>query len=175
MTVKQNIRATTISQRPTETRELHPSKLLRQPGRPQQDTHGWGIWLVNTGDPDEKNRWKQNQTRKTKKAQEDTKTKSNLNKNRIMAKSTGQLQFQVHSQRGYLPGNVRAFHASCCRQALWEGKSFYFPSGFGTCPQIQSRFESREITVVDGPANSPDLNPFENGRGGEWGKRNPKR
>ncbi len=43
---------------------------------------------------------------------------------------------EVHSQRSHLPGNVRALHASFCRQALWRCW-FHFPAGLGTCSHCQ--------------------------------------
>ncbi len=61
----------------------------------------------------------------------------------------------------YLPGHFSALHASFCWKALWRCW-FHFPAGLGTCPhcqRYQSWFNDHGVTVLDWPANSPDLNP----------------
>ncbi len=73
---------------------------------------------------------------------------------------------EVHSQRSHLPGNYRALHASFCWQALWRCW-FHFPAGLGTCPHCQRHQKlvqcwTMGVTVLDWPANSPDLNPIDN-------------
>ncbi len=56
---------------------------------------------------------------------------------------------EVHSQRSHLPGNFRALHASCLAPAH-------------TVKGTKSWFNDHGVTVLDWPANSPDLNPIEN-------------
>ncbi len=71
---------------------------------------------------------------------------------------------EVYSQRSHLPGNLRALHVSFCWQALWRCW-FPFPVRLGTCPhcqKYQSWFNDHGVTVLDWPANSPDLKPIEN-------------
>ncbi len=58
-------------------------------------------------------------------------------------------------------GYFRALHASFCWQALWRCW-FHFPAGLGTCHTAKgtkSWFSDHDVTVLDWPANSPDLNP----------------
>ncbi len=67
---------------------------------------------------------------------------------------------EVHSQCRHLPGNVGALNASFCWQALWRCW-FHFPAGLGTCTHCQrtkSWFNDHGVTVLDWPANPPDLN-----------------
>ncbi len=69
---------------------------------------------------------------------------------------------EVHSQLSHLPGNIRALHASFCWQALWRC-CFHFPAGLAhTAKGTKSRFNDHGVTVLDWPANSPDLNLKEN-------------
>ncbi len=68
---------------------------------------------------------------------------------------------EVHSQRSHLPGTFRALHASFCWQALWDG-DFIFQQDLApahTAKGTKSWFNDHGVTVLDWPANSPDLNP----------------
>ncbi len=65
---------------------------------------------------------------------------------------------EVHSQRSHLPGHFIALHASFCWQALWSCW-FHFPAG--PAKGTKSWFNDHGVTVLDWPANSPDLNPIE--------------
>ncbi len=67
---------------------------------------------------------------------------------------------EVHSQRSHLPRHFRALHPSFCWQAIcrcW----FHFPAGH-TAKGTKSWFNDHGVTVLDWPANLPDLNPIEN-------------
>ncbi len=64
---------------------------------------------------------------------------------------------EVHSQRSHLPGHFRALHASFCWQA------FIFQQALApahTAKGTKSWFNDHGITVLDWPANSPELNPI---------------
>ncbi len=71
---------------------------------------------------------------------------------------------EVHSQRSHLPGNFRALHASFCWQAYGDA-DFIFQQDLApahTAKGTKSWFNDHGVTVLDWPANSPDLNPIEN-------------
>ncbi len=71
---------------------------------------------------------------------------------------------EVHSQRRYLPGNFRALYASFCWQ-LYGDADFIFQQDLApahTAKGTKSWFNDHGVTVLDWPANSPDLNPIEN-------------
>ncbi len=71
---------------------------------------------------------------------------------------------EVHSQRSHLPGNFRALHASFCWK-LYGDADFIFQQDLApahTAKGTKSWFNDHGVTVLDWPANSPDLNPIEN-------------
>ncbi len=60
-----------------------------------------------------------------------------------------------------LPGDFGALYVSICCQALWRC-SFPFPSRTAHSTKTTSKwFADHDITVLDWPANMPDLNPIE--------------
>ncbi len=67
--------------------------------------------------------------------------------------------FWVHSQRSHLPGNFRA------ADKLYGDADFIFQQDLApahTAEGTKSWFNDHGVTVLDWPANSPDLNPIEN-------------
>ncbi len=70
---------------------------------------------------------------------------------------------EVHSQRSRLPGHFRALHASFCLK-LYGDADFIFQQDLApahTAKGTKSWFNDHRVTVLDWPANSPDLNPRE--------------
>ncbi len=70
---------------------------------------------------------------------------------------------EVHSQRSHLPGNFRALHTSADK--LYGDADFIFQQDLEpahTAKGTKSWFNDHGVTVLDWPANSPDLHPIEN-------------
>ncbi len=68
---------------------------------------------------------------------------------------------EVHSQRSHLPGNFRVLHASF---KLYGDADFIFQQDMApahSAKSTKSWFNDHGVTVLDCPANSPDLNPIE--------------
>ncbi len=71
---------------------------------------------------------------------------------------------EVHGQCSHLPGNFRALHASSADK-LYGDADFIFQQDLApahTAKGTKSWFNDHGVTVLDWPANSPDLNPIEN-------------
>ncbi len=71
---------------------------------------------------------------------------------------------EVHSQRSHLPGNFRALVLPSADK-LYGDADFIFQQDLApahTAKGTKSWFNDHGVTVLDWPANSPDLNPIEN-------------
>ncbi len=71
---------------------------------------------------------------------------------------------EVHSQRSHLPGNLEHFMLPSADK-LYRDADFIFQQDLApahTAKGTKSWFNDHGVTVLDWPANSPDLNPIEN-------------
>ncbi len=71
---------------------------------------------------------------------------------------------EVHSQRSHLPGNLEHFILPSADK-LYGDADFIFQQDLApahTAKGTKSWFNDHGVTVLDWPANSPDLNPIEN-------------
>ncbi len=69
---------------------------------------------------------------------------------------------EVHSQRSHLPGNIRALNSSADK--LYGDADFIFQQDLApahTANGTKSWFNDHGVSVLDWPANLPDLNPIE--------------
>ncbi len=67
---------------------------------------------------------------------------------------------EVHSQCSHLPGHFRALHASPSADKLYGDADFIFQQDLAlahTAKGTKSWFNDQGVTVLDWPANSPDL------------------
>ncbi len=72
---------------------------------------------------------------------------------------------EVHSQRGHLPGNFLEHFMLPSADKLYGDADFIFQQDLTpahTAKGTKSWFNDHGVTVLDWPANSPDLNPIEN-------------
>ncbi len=71
---------------------------------------------------------------------------------------------EVHSQRSHLPGTLEHFMLPSADK-LYGDADFIFQQDLApayTAKGTKSWFNDHGVTVLDWPANSPDLNPIEN-------------
>ncbi len=72
---------------------------------------------------------------------------------------------EVHSQRSHLPGNSLEHFMLPSADKLYGDADFIFQQDLApahTAKGTKSWFNDHGVTVLDWPANSPDLNPIEN-------------
>ncbi len=77
----------------------------------------------------------------------------------------GPMFSEVHSQRSHLPGNFLEHFMLPSADKLYGDADFIFQQDLApahTAKGTKSWFNDHGVTVLDWPANSPDLNPIEN-------------